>query len=374
MTTSIPEPALNANPLLSGIRVLDLSRLLPGPFATLYLAQLGAEVIKIEEPGTGDYARQMPGLFEQVNRGKKSVILDLRKPEDAERFKAMAASADVVVDTFRPDVMPRLGCGYDTLKALNPKLIYAALTGYGHSGPYRNRPGHDMNYRGYAGELAQNAPPDGTPLVGDFQVADLAGGALSCVIGILAALHGVRTGGPGCLVDVAMLDCTLALQVATLAELRDRGQAPRPGSGLLSGAMPNYNVYRCADARHLALGSFEHKFFANFCRLAGRPDLLELPYAPGPRGQPLREAVAALIATRTRDDWEALLADQDTCASAILSMDEVLQNAQVQARELVQWHNGKPAFGMPVRFDGQARPALGPSPALGQDNDTLLGR
>ncbi|MDT0496157.1 CoA transferase [Algiphilus sp. W345] len=365
---------MNTNPLLSGIRVLDLSRLLPGPFATLYLAQLGAEVIKIEEPGIGDYARQMPGLFEQVNRGKKSVVLDLREPDDVERFKAMSVEADVVVDTFRPDVMRKLGCDYDTLKALNPRLVYAALTGYGHSGPYRNRPGHDMNYRGYAGELAQNAPPDGTPLVGDFQVADLAGGALSCVIGILAALNGVRASGQGCFVDVAMLDCTLALQVATLAELRDRGKAPRPGSGMLSGAMPNYNVYQCADGRHLALGAFEHKFFANFCRLADRADLLELPYAPGAQGQPLREAVAALVATRTRDDWEALMADQDTCASAILSMDEVLQNAQVCARELVQWDNGKPAFGMPIRFDGQARPTLGPSPTLGQDNETLAAR
>ena len=285
---------MNANPLLSGIRVLDLSRLLPGPFATLYLAQLGAEVIKIEEPGTGDYARQMPGLFEQVNRGKKSVVLDLRQAADVERFKAMVATADVVVDTFRPDVMPKLGCGYDTLKTINPRLVYAALTGYGHSGPYRDRPGHDMNYRGYAGELDQNGPADGAPLVGGFQVADLAGGGLSCAIGILAALNGVRAGGPGCFVDVAMLDCTLALQVASLAELRELGRPPRRGGGLLSGAMPSYHVYECADGRHLALGAFERKFFVNFCKLAGRPDLLELPHGPGPESRPLREAVAEL--------------------------------------------------------------------------------
>lgn len=365
---------MNANPLLNGIRVLDLSRLLPGPFATLYLAQLGAEVIKIEEPGIGDYARQMPGLFEQVNRGKKSVVLDLRQAEDAERFKAMVATADIVVETFRPEVMPKLGCGYDTLKTINPRLVYAALTGYGHSGPYRDRPGHDMNYRGYAGELGQNGPADGAPLVGGFQVADLAGGALSCVIGILAALNGVRAGGPGCFVDVAMLDCTLALQVATLAELRDRGWPPRRGSGLLSGAMPNYHVYECADSGHLALGAFERKFFVNFCKLAGRPDLLDLPHAPGPASQPLREAVAALIRTRTRDEWERLLADEDTCASAILRMDEVLQNEQVRARELIQWADGKPAFGMPIRFNGEARPALDSSPSLGQHNENLLTR
>ena len=360
---------MNANPLLSGIRVLDLSRLLPGPFATLYLAQLGAEVIKIEEPGTGDYARQMPGLFEQVNRGKKSVVLDLRQAADVERFKAMVANADVVVDTFRPDVMPKLGCGYDTLKTINPRLVYAALTGYGHSGPYRDRPGHDMNYRGYAGELEQSGPADGAPLVGGFQVADLAGGGLSCAIGILAALNGVRAGGPGCFVDVAMLDCTLALQVATLAELRELGRPPRRGGGLLSGAMPNYQVYECADGRYLALGAFERKFFVNFCKLAGRPDLLELPHAPGPESLPLREAVAELVRTRSRDEWECLLAGEDTCASAILSMDEVLENEQVRARELIQWAEGKPAFGMPIRFDGEARPALDPSPALGEHDE-----
>lgn len=329
---------MNANPLLSGIRVLDLSRLLPGPFATLYLAQLGAEVIKIEEPGTGDYARQMPGLFEQVNRGKKSVVLDLRQAADVERFKAMVATADVVVDTFRPDVMPKLGCGYDTLKTINPRLVYAALTGYGHSGPYRDRPGHDMNYRGYAGELDQNGPADGAPLVGGFQVADLAGGGLSCAIGILAALNGVRAGG------------------------------------LLSGAMPSYHVYECADGRHLALGAFERKFFVNFCKLAGRPDLLELPHGPGPESRPLREAVAELVKTRSRDEWERLLADEDTCASAILSMDEVLQNEQVRARELIQWAEGKPAFGMPIRFDGETRPTLAPSPALGLHDEELPAR
>ncbi len=365
---------MSANPLLAGIRVLDLSRLLPGPFATLYLAQLGAEVIKIEEPNGGDYARLMPGMFEQVNRGKKSVVLDLRKKDDADEFKRLVAEADVVVDTFRPDVMQRLGCDYETLRRINPRLVYAALTGYGHSGPYRNRPGHDMNYRGYAGELAQNGPATGLPLVGDFQVADLAGGALTCVVGILAAVVGARASGQGSFVDVAMLDCTLALQVATLAELRDSGRVPARGSGMLSGAMPNYCVYECADGRHLALGAFEHKFFANFCTLAGHPELLKLPYAPGEKGRALREAVTALVKTRSRDEWETLLASEDTCASAILTLDEALANEQIKARGLIEWDDGKPACGMPIQFDGARRPALSHSPALGEHNAELLKR
>lgn len=365
---------MNQNPLLSGIRVLDLSRLLPGPFATLYLAQLGAEVIKIEEPGGGDYGREIADLFAQVNRGKKSVTLDLRRSDDVERFKHLVADADVVVDTFRPGVMARLGCGYETLREICPRLVYAALTGYGYNGPYRDRPGHDINYRGYAAELAQNGPRGGMPVTGDFQVADLAGGALTCVIGILSALIGARACGCGSFVDVAMLDGTLALQVTALADLRAHGHVAPLGTGLLSGALPNYGVYACADGRNLALGAFERKFFVNFCKLAGREELLDLPFAPDEKGEPLRQAVAELVRSRSGAEWEALLADADTCASLVLPLDEVLENAQVQARGMVETDaHGKPAFGMPIQFDGQRRPPLPPSAALGEHNDEVLG-
>jgi len=341
------------NPLLSGLRVLDLSRLLPGPFCTLYLAQLGAEVIKIEEPNGGDYARLTPELFEQVNRGKKSVTLDLRQPAEAEQFRKLVASADVVVDSFRPGVMGKFGCGYDTLRSINPRLVYAALTGYGYSVPYRNRPGHDMNYRGYAGELSQNGPQDGAPLVGNFQVADLAGGALTCVIGILAAVMGARSSGEGSFVDVAMLDGTLALQVLTLAGLRSTGKVAVRGQDVLSGAL-------------------EYKFFAKACQLAGRPELLKPPLAPGEKGQPLKQALVELFKSKTRDEWEALLADEDTCVSAILDMEEVLANPQVQARGMVQQVGGKPVFNMPIQFSN-AKTRSGESPTLGAHNNEVLG-
>jgi len=360
------------NPLLSGLRVLDLSRLLPGPFCTLYLAQLGAEVIKIEEPNGGDYARLTPELFEQVNRGKKSVTLDLRQPAEAEQFRQLAATADVVVDSFRPGVMEKLGCGYDTLRSINPRLVYAALTGYGYSGPYRGRPGHDMNYRGYAGELSQNGPQDGAPLVGNFQVADLAGGALTCVIGILAAVMGARSSGEGSFVDVAMLDGTLALQVLTLAGLRSTGKVAVRGQDVLSGAMANYAIYACADGRHLAVGALEYKFFAKACQLAGRPELLKPPLAPDEKGQPLKQALVELFKSKTRDEWETLLADEDTCVSAILDMEEVLANPQVQARGMVQQVGGKPVFNMPIQFSN-AETRSGESPTLGAHNNEVLG-
>ena len=361
-----------ANPLLSGIRVLDLSRLLPGPFCTLYLAQLGAEVIKIEEPNGGDYTRTLsPEMFALVNRGKKSVTLDLRKPADVELFHRMVEQSDVVLESFRPGVMDKLGCGYEALKALNPRLVYAALTGYGQSGPYRDRPGHDMNYCGYAGVLDQIGSAGGPPAPSNFQIADLAGGALTCAIGILAAVIGAKASGQGSMVDVGMMDGTLALQVATLASMRTLGKAPVRGLDMLSGGLPNYAIYECADGKHLALGSLESKFFQRVCILAERPDLLKMPFAPGKAGDGLRQELVALFKSRTRDEWDALLAHEDSCASAILGPDEVLRNEQVLARGLVESIGGKPAFTMPIQFS-TPRLQLGESPALGADNQQVL--
>ena len=360
------------NSLLAGIRVLDLSRLLPGPFCSLYLAQLGAEVIKIEEPNGGDYTRTLsPELFAVVNRGKKSVTLDLRQVEDVRLFHRLVESADVVLESFRPGVMDKLGCGYDTLKALNPKLVYAALTGYGQTGPYRDRPGHDMNYCGYAGVLDQTGCAGGPPAPSNFQMADLAGGALTCAVGILAAVIGARASGQGSMVDVAMLDGTLAMQVVTLATLRTLGQAAPRGQDMLSGNLPNYAIYECADGKHLALGSLESKFFVRACTLAGRPDILKIPLGPGKAGDKVRAELEALFKTRTRDEWDALLASDDTCASGILTPAEALQNEQVLARGMVESAGGKPAFAMPVRFSHALQP-LGDSPALGAHNQQVL--
>ncbi|WP_029918751.1 CaiB/BaiF CoA transferase family protein [Nevskia soli] len=360
------------NPLLAGIRVLDLSRLLPGPFCTLYLAQLGADVIKIEEPNGGDYTRTLsPELFAVVNRGKKSLTLDLRKPEDVQLFHRMVEQSDVVLESFRPGVMDKLGCGYETLKALNPRLVYAALTGYGQSGPYRDRPGHDMNYCGYAGVLDQTGLAGGPPVPSNFQIADLAGGALTCAVGILAAVIGAKASGQGSMVDVGMMDGTLALQVVSLATLRTLGKPAPRGQDMLSGGLPNYAIYECADGKHLALGSLESKFFQRACILAGRPDLLKKPLAPGKAGEGLRAELVALFMSKTRDEWDALLANDDSCASGILSPDEVLQNEQVQARGLVETTGGKPAYAMPIQFS-TPRVAVSESPALGAHNEQVL--
>lgn len=361
------------NPLLTGLRVLDLTRLLPGPFCTLYLAQLGAHVIKVEEPNGGDYTRLLsPDMFELVNRGKASVTLDLRKPDDVAALKQLVADADVLIESFRPGVMDKLGCGYEVLKAINPKLVYASLTGYGHTGPYRLRAGHDMNYCGYAGVLDQIGMAGGAPILPGFQIADLAGGALTCAVGLLAAVLGARESGTGCFVDAAMLDGTLALQVFTQGTLRAMGAVPPRGEDMLTGALPNYSVYECADGKYLAVGALEPKFWSEFCRLAGHPEWAKRPPAPGAASAALRAEVAAVIKTRTRDEWEALVAHEDTCVSGILTPVEALQNEQVRARGLVEELDGKPACGFPVRFVDATLPAIARAPKLGADNARLL--
>jgi alpha-methylacyl-CoA racemase len=406
---------MTKNPLLAGIRVLDLSRLLPGPFCSLYLAQLGAEVIKIEEPNGGDYARESPEMFAQVNRGKKSVTLDLRQAADVAAFKELVKTVDVVLESFRPGVMDRLGCGYEVLKQINPKLVFAALTGYGHTGPYRDWAGHDLNYLAIAGVLEQFGDAGGPPQQLNLQVADLAGGALTCAIGILAALIGARATGAGSFVDVSMTDGSAAMQVIALGSLRAYGKTFPRGADILSGALPNYAVYKCRDGRFIAVGALEPKFFRRLLQVvwgtapaalrkavdkliggkgaaSARPaggkaqgkssmnsfgdmgDRLRNPDKARRYLAPVRLALAALFRTRPRDYWVKLLAEQDACVTPVLTLAEALDDPQLRARGLIVDDQGKPAFGMPIVFSDPPAPA-GPSPALGQHNaEVLVGR
>ena len=357
-----------SNPLLSGIRILDLTRLLPGPFCSFYLAQLGAEVIKLEEPQGGDYARMLaPELFTLVNRGKKSVTLDLRQAQAVAAFHKLVEDADVVIESFRPGVMDKLGCGYQQLKLINPRLVYAALTGYGQTGPYKDRAGHDMNYCAYAGVLEQTGVAGGPPVLSNFQSADLAGGALTCALGILAAVIGARVSGQGTLVDVGMLDGTLALQALSLATIRSAGQSAQRGSDMLNGGLANYNIYACADGKHVAMAALEPKFFLNFCQAVGKPELAGLPA----NGAALRNALEALFSTRSRDEWELLLADHDCCVSGIYSPQEALDNPQVKARGLIRSEDGKPLLDLPIKFS-DADSVHGDCPRLGADTFAVL--
>jgi crotonobetainyl-CoA:carnitine CoA-transferase CaiB-like acyl-CoA transferase len=393
-----------SNPLLAGVRVLDLSRLLPGPLCTLYLAQLGAEVIKIEHPDGGDYARRLaPELFALVNRGKRSVSLDLSRAEDVAAFHRLVESADAVIESFRPGVMDNLGCGYATLKRINPRLVYAAITGYGQTGQYRDRAGHDMNYCAYAGVLDQLGSAGAAPGLANVQIADIAGGSLTAATGVLAALLGARQSGQGCMVDVAMLDGTLALQQIALSSLRDRGEVEARGDGMLTGGLPNYRVYRCRDGLHLAVAALEPKFFRNllsalrdsaprplrwaFDRMDREARSVRLDNGPSSPDQPpsapmdphklkrrlapLHGVLALIFRLRTREDWLRRLNTADCCVSPVLTLSEALRDEQVSARGMVEDYRGKPAFACPIRYE-DARTCSGDTPELGADNDTVL--
>ncbi len=367
----MPQAAMNAKPL-AGLRVLDLSRLLPGPACTLYLADLGADVIKIEDEAQGDYARSLqPALFKAINRNKRGMCLDLRQTDGRETFLRLVERADVVVESFRPGVMDRLGVGYEILRERNPALVYCALTGYGQSGPYRNRAGHDVNYRALSGQLEQSGPAGGAPDLSNFQVADIAGGALTAALGILAAVLRARETGEGALVDAAMLDGTLALQWVALASLAQSGATRPRGTDVLSGGLPNYSVYACRDGHYLAVGALEAKFWGMFCDAIGQPGWKSRPLT-GAGSEATRADLADLLRTRTRDEWMALLGDTDACVSPVLTLEEALADEHVVSRGMVCQVDGLPQFACPIKLSGYRFEVERAAPEPGEHSAEIL--
>lgn len=340
---SAAAPATEIPPPLQGLRVLDLTRLLPGPVAALRLAELGADVLKIEAPGAGDPTRTMmqsssdrvagrPGAFyRMVNRGKRETRLDLKSEAGRHVLRALAAEADVLIESFRPGVMERLGLGYGTLSAANPRLVYCAISGYGASGPFADHAGHDLNYIGYAGVLDQLASRDGTPILPNFQIADLLGGALSAVTQILAALWHVGRGGAGRFVDVSMTHTSYAHNFVAQVSVLNEGAAPAAGDGLLNGGVPCYNLYRTSDERWLAVGALELKFWETLCMALDRPEWATRHWSlgqaiGGPDALALIQEVANVIATRTLGEWVELLESLDCCVSPVLTPAEAVRH------------------------------------------------
>lgn len=332
---------------LIGIRVLDLTRLLPGPVATMHLADMGAEVIKIEDPGIGDYGRmgyarnQVSQFFVAVNRGKQFLRLDLKNPAGREQFLTMAESADVVVESFRPGVMKKLGVDWEALKQRNPKLVMCAISGYGQDGPFADLAGHDINYIGYAGMLDQNVTADGSPALSNLQVGDLLGGAQTAVQAILAALLAVKMGGPGRYLDVSMTDAVLAHNIMPLASLNSFGRGPRPAKDLLTGGAPCYNAYRTKDLRFMAVGPLELKFWEICCDVLERPDLKNKHWTLGQKvggseAMAVKAELDALFAQQTMAFWTEKFATADCCVTPVLRIDEALQHPLFAARAMVR--------------------------------------
>ena len=360
---------------LTGIRVLDLTRLLPGPVATLHLADLGAEVIKIEDPQPGDYARTLgsgagedSAYFRMINRNKQGLVLDLKKPEGVSIFLRLAQTADVIVESFRPGVVDKLGIGYATVAALNPKITYCSISGYGQDGPYKDLAGHDINYLGYAGVLDQIGSAGGNPAIPNFQIADLLGGALTGVMGILAAVVDALRTGQGRHIDVAMTDSVLAHTYFSMLRLNDAGQSAPRGCDLLSGGLPCYATYRCADDRHMAVGALEGKFWQSCCAVLERPEWVARQWDAGLRGE-----MAALFATRRRDEWAVLFAAVDCCVTPVLTPEEALQNEQIAARGMVvRSADGLTQFAPPLKLSGHAFAIRQPAPRAGEHNAAIL--
>ena len=336
--------ALDASLPLAGIRVLDLTRLLPGPLATRRFVELGAEVLKIEGPadqGQDDGTRTMgltaadrqagePALtFRELNRGKQLLRLDLRQPEGVAALLELVRDADVLIEGFRPGVMDKLGLGWQALHAVNPRLVMCAISGYGQHGAWAHRAGHDINYIAMAGVLEQIATLDGELAVPNFQIGDLLGGTQAAVAGVLAALVGAQRSGQGRFVDVSMAHEVLRHHVLATFTLKATGRTPVPGRDLLSGGAPCYGVYRTSDARHLAVGALEPKFWQALCTTLGRPEWVGQHWSRGlvPGGaasMALRAELAAVLAAEPLAHWVARFEAVDACVTPALRLDETL--------------------------------------------------
>ena len=348
---------------LAGIRVLDLTRLLPGGYASQMLADLGADVIKIEEPGVGDYARTLPPLaksvgqsFLAVNRNKRSVAINLKHEQGRAVFLRLVDTADVVLESFRPGVMQRLGLAHETLRERNPRLTVCAISGYGQNGPFSQRAGHDLNYIGYAGLLAHLARPGHMPTLPGPQFADIAGGALMAVVGILTALVGRAQSGEGRIVDVSMMEGALAIMPLLTTPVLMGQPELAPGEVWLAGALPAYGVYETSDGRYVTLAALEPKFWETFCQQVGRPDLIShhMPADADDR-EWTREQLSVLFRTRPRDAWVQAFAEVDACVGPVNTIEEALASPQIRERGVVA----------PVDFgdEGSAR-ALRTAPAI----------
>lgn len=338
---------------LAGIRVLDFSTLLPGPLATLLLAEAGAEVIKIERPGRGDEMRSyVPKFgadsvnFAMLNRGKRSLAIDLKAPGAVDGLRPLIQGADIVVEQFRPGVMDRLGLGYDALKAINPRIIYCAITGWGQAGPKAEVAAHDLNYVAESGMLGLAAGSDGAPVVPAALVADIAGGTYPAVINILLALRERDRTGVGCKLDVAMADNLFSFMYWAIGNGIAANQWPTSGGDLVTGGSPRYNIYRTADGRYLAAAPLEQKFWETFCRLIG----LDPAYIDDAgRESEVHDEVARIVASRDAAHWQRLFAGRDVCCSIVATMQEAMADPHFAARGV---------FHRKVAADGRSIPAL----------------
>lgn len=369
---------------LSGIRVIDLSRLLPGPYCSMMLADLGAEVIKIEEPGRGDYLRDFPpkqkedsAFFLAVNRNKKSMTLNLRSARGREILFDLVKDADVVLEGFRPGVIDKLGIGYKDLEKVNPMIVVCSISGYGQDGPYVNKAGHDMNYLSIAGITGITGTRDGKPVLPGIQIADVGGGGMLAAYCILAAIIGRDRVGKGQYIDISMMDGAMAWLCMYAGKYFADGRTPRPSNELLTGQFACYNVYKTSDGRYISLGALEPQFWVAFCEAVEREDWIKEQYAGGERKEELIAEVGELFLAHTREEMAEFLKDVDCCCEPVNNFDEAFSHPQVVHRNMVV-EMDHPVEGkirqlnFPGKFSETPAELKTPPPTLGEHTEEIL--
>ncbi|MFB6311285.1 MAG: CaiB/BaiF CoA transferase family protein [Salinirussus sp.] len=371
---------------LDGARILDLSRLLPGPYGTQLLGDMGAEVVKIEQPGRGDYMReQEPSvptgdshIFSILNRNKQSVSLDLKDDRGREAFLDIAAEADAILEGFRPGVCERLGIGYETVRERNESIVYVSLTGYGQESPYEQWAGHDLNYIGIGGLLGMTGHPDGPPTIPGVPVADFAGGMMAA-LALMFGLYQAEATGEGEYFDVPMTDTIVSWMELYAGEtLNPDGETPGRGGTLPSGKFPCYSVYRTADDRYITLGAMEYHFWENFCTAVGMEDLANPDdHRPeGERAERVRERVAGVFAERPRHEWLETFDPSEVPVAPVNDLEEVWEDPQVRERDLLEYREigGEEValVNSPIATGTDREWIREPHPALGEDTRTLL--
>jgi alpha-methylacyl-CoA racemase len=365
---------------LDGVRVLDLTRLLPGNYCTWLLSALGAEVIKVEDPGAGDYMRdfgtQVDGMgatHQVVNRGKASIVVDLKSPAGVDLFLDLVATADVVVESFRPGVLDRLGLGWERLRGIRPSLVLMSISGFGASGPLSATAGHDINYMAFAGVL--NRLGDGTtpPMVPAVPFADLIGGGLVPALGTVAMVLRAQRTGEGGRVESSLAEAVALLPSLVLCDRLAGATIAPTGQDAYDGARAWYRTYALADRGYVAVGAVEERFYANLCTIVGRPDLIAAQHDPD-RQDEIADVLRSEFAGLTRAQAEAKYADTDTCVVLVNDFDDMIGSAHATERGLIRTD---PTLPLPVPVaplvvDGTRLPERGPAPRQGEHTEAVL--
>ena len=372
------------NKPLENIKILDLTRLLPGPMCTLHLADLGANVIKIEDPLAGDYARAVPPFqkniskfFLAINRNKRSLTLDLKKKEGKKVFFELAKKADVVIESFRPGVVDKLGIGYKEIQQINPSIVYCSITGYGQTGPYSQLAGHDLNFLAYAGVIKPTPRSNGLPSIPNIQIGDLIGGTACGAMSIMAAILQQKTQGIGQYLDVSIMDGLLSHSVVGMSNIKSEELFGVDLSDMLNGLLHCYQLYPTKDKRYMALAALEYKFWERFCKALGREDLIARHLERGDGSDEVYESLIEIFKGKTMLEWVDHFNGVDCCLSPVLTIEEALEQPHVKDRELVLEHQHSQEglvsqFSFPVKFSNYKFDIYQPAPILGEHTNAIL--